>query len=392
MPPAKRALPVMMISDAATRFLGGRVLQRESPEEFVLALERGWIRTFGPMKILQVDDHRSWSSDYVKSWCSENGIQLQISPGQSHTRLAILERRQVTRRAIELYVADQEQGDVLQPYEPRERLIRALCYVIPQINRGTNVRGYSPVQWVLGYTPRVPGLLTEEPLELPSLDPSDEFLQKLQRQKKAANAVFSADVDVRLRRALNRKFTGQLTVFQLGDMCYYYRDGPGGIGPKLRWRGPARVVMVEQLESGPHTTIYWVMHGTNPLRAAPEHLRPVPEQDVPKPADDDPFYRAQQALQGVRSRGTTLYRDLTRINKRQRHEVSSDEEDEEFDDEELPAGDDEHPGLRDTWEISDDRKTWTRIHNVPRRELYVPENNSEVPADRFDFRDRGSNG
>ena len=86
----------------------------------------------------------------------------------------------MTRRAIELYVADQEQGDVLQPYEPRERLIQALCYVIPQISRGTNVRGYSPVQWVLGYTPHVPGLLTEEPLELPSLDPSDEFLQKLQ--------------------------------------------------------------------------------------------------------------------------------------------------------------------------------------------------------------------
>lgn len=132
-------------------------------------------------------------------------------------------------------------------------------------------------------------------------------------------------------------------------MCYYYRDGPGGIGPKLRWRGPARVVMVEQLESGPHTTIYWVVHGTNLLRAAPEHLRPVPEQEVPKPTEDDPFYRAQQALQGVRSRGTTLYTDLTRTNKRQRHEASSDEEDEEFD-EDLPDGDDERPGLADSWE------------------------------------------
>ena len=38
MPPAKRALLVMMISDAVIGFLGGRVLQRESPEEFVLAL------------------------------------------------------------------------------------------------------------------------------------------------------------------------------------------------------------------------------------------------------------------------------------------------------------------------------------------------------------------
>ena len=72
MPPAKRALLVMMISDAVIGFLGGRVLQRESPEEFVLALEHGWIRTFGPMKILQVDDYGSWFSDYVKSWCSEN--------------------------------------------------------------------------------------------------------------------------------------------------------------------------------------------------------------------------------------------------------------------------------------------------------------------------------
>ena len=347
-----------MISDTAARFLGGRVLLRESPEEFALAMERGWIRTFGPMKILQVDDHRSWSSDYVKSWCSENGIQLQISPGQSHTRLAILERRhQVSRRAIELYLADQLQGDVLQPHEPRERLIQALCYVIPQINRGTNVRGYSPVQWVLGYTPHVP-------LSLSSLDPSDEFLQKLQRQKKAANAVFAADVDTRLRRALNRKFTGQLTIFQPGDLCYYYRDGPGCTGPKLRWRGPARVVMVEQLESGPHTTVYWVVHGTNLLRAAPEHLRPVPPADGPKGQDDDPFYRAQQALQGARSRGTTQYTDLTRTNKRQRHEVSSADEDEELDDEDLPDGNDEHPGLRDSWQVSDDRKTWTRIHNV----------------------------
>ena len=379
-----RAQPVMMISDTATRFLGGRVLLRESPEEFVLAMERGWIRTFGPMKTLQVDDHRSWSSDYVKSWCSENGIQLQISPGQSHTRLAILERRhKVSRRAIELYLADQLQGDVLQPHEPRERLIQALCYVIPQINRGTNVRGYSPVQWVLGYTPHVPGLLTEEPLSLSSLDPSDEFLQKLQRQKKAANAVFAADVDTRLRRALSRKFTGHLTIFQLGDLCYYYRDGPGGTGPKLRWRGPARIVMVEQLDSGPQTTIYWVVHGTNLLRAAPEHLRPVPPADGPKGHDDDPFYRAQQALQGVRSRGTTQYTDLTRTNKRQRHEVSSADEDEEFDDEDLPDGDDDHPGLRDSWQVSDDRKTWTRIHNVPRKELYVPEMDAEVPSDRF---------
>lgn len=120
----------------------------------------------------------------------------------------------------------------------------------PTINRSTNVRGYSPVQWVLGCTPHVPGLPTEELLAPSRLEPSEEFLNKLQNQKAAANAVFAADVDTRLRRALNRKYTGQLAIYQLGDLCYYCRDGPGGIGPKLLWRGPARVVMVEQLEAG----------------------------------------------------------------------------------------------------------------------------------------------
>ena len=65
------------------------------------------------MKTLQVDDHRCWASDYAKSWCSEQGIVLQISPVQAHSRLAILERRhQATRRALELYLAEQEQGSL----------------------------------------------------------------------------------------------------------------------------------------------------------------------------------------------------------------------------------------------------------------------------------------
>ena len=382
LPNIRRALPVLMISHAATRFLAGRVLLRESPEEFVLALERAWIRNFGPMKTLQVDDHRSWGSDYVRSWCSEQGVTLHVSPGQSHTRLAILERRhQVTRRALELYLCDQEQSDVPLPHEPRERLIQALCYVIPQLNRSTNVRGYSPVQWVLGYTPHVPGLLTEEPLPPPTLEPSEEFLNKLKQQKAAANAVFSADVDTRLRRALNRKYTGQLAIFHLGDLCYYYRDGPGGIGPKLRWRGPARVIMVEQIEAGPHSTIYWIVHGTNLLRAAPEHLRPVPREVEEKRTTEDPFFKAQQALQGVKGRGTTLYTDLTKSNKRQRHKVSSGDEEEEYDQDALEP--DEPTGLQDVWQVSDDQKVWTRIHNCPRRELYVPDSNEDIPMYRF---------
>ena len=68
-------------------------LWRESLEEFILALERSWVHAFGPMKTLQVDDHRSWASDYVKSWCLEQGVELKILPGQNYARFVISERR-----------------------------------------------------------------------------------------------------------------------------------------------------------------------------------------------------------------------------------------------------------------------------------------------------------
>ena len=90
-PGQRRQQPVLMISDSATRLLAARhLLGGEKTEEFIKQLERAWVRTFGPMKILAVDEHRAWVSEQMREWCSENGIELQVSPGQSHTRLAIL--------------------------------------------------------------------------------------------------------------------------------------------------------------------------------------------------------------------------------------------------------------------------------------------------------------
>ena len=94
------------MSDCTTRLLAARHLRAgERTEAFIKHLERVWIRNFGPMRILQVDEYRAWSSDAMRQWCTENGVQLQISPGQSPTRLAILERRhQVIRRALNLFL------------------------------------------------------------------------------------------------------------------------------------------------------------------------------------------------------------------------------------------------------------------------------------------------
>ena len=198
-PGHKNKQPVLMMSDAMTRLLAARSLKAETTTEYIKQIEAAWISFFGPMKTLQVDEHRAWSSEAMREWATEQGIQLVISPGQSHTRLAILERRhQVTRRAISLFL--ESNPGVAQD---KDAMVIALNYIVPQINRTPNVHGFSPLQWVLGYTPHVPGLLSEESsmCNPAHLDPSERFMEKLRLQQEASKAMTEADTDQRLRRA-----------------------------------------------------------------------------------------------------------------------------------------------------------------------------------------------
>ena len=349
------------------------------PEDYIRQIEKAWINFFGPMKVLQVDEHRAWSSDQMREWATEQGIKLVISPGQSHTRLAILERRhQVTRRAVSLFL--DSNPDIAKA---QDGLKIALNYVVPQLNRMPNVHGYSPLQWVLGYTPHVPGLLTEETsLYNPAhLEPSERFQEKLRLQQEAAKATLDADIDHRLRRALLRKYMGQPVVLQPGDLCYYWRDTPAGHGYKLKWRGPATVIMREPGAHGHHSDVYWIGHGTVLIRAAPEHVKAArAQQDLAEQAKD-PLDSAKQALNNVRQRGVTHYVDLIKSNKRNRDEVDTDEELEELDDNPDTFPGDELPP--DRWQISEDQRLWTHIHNQPRRKLFVPEATDDVPIHMF---------
>lgn len=264
-----------------------------------------------------------------------------------------------------------------------EGLIKALNYVIPQINRTPNVNDYSPIQWTMGYIPHIPGMLMEErSMSNPAvLDPTQQFMEKLQLIQAAMVATTSADTDQRLRRALLRRYMGQHVMLNTGDRCFYWRDGPQTLGAKIKWRGPATVIMREASSIGPHGDIYWIAHGTVLLRAAPEHVKPATMTTIDKDNNkdsDEALDRAKGALQNIRNRGVTQYVDL----KRKREEIDTDEETEEYDDQ----GDGLQPEegqLQDRWQASEDGRLWTRIHNQPRRMLYVPELSEDVPVHLF---------
>eukprot|EP00439_Symbiodinium_sp_Y106_P023353 s6529_g2.t2 len=189
------------------------------------AVERGWIKVFA----LFVDSHRAWGSNEVMHYSTDHGIELVVSPGEAHERLAQLERRhQVLRRAVEMYLED-------HPPTGPESLVEALSFVVPQLNQTLSVGGFSPTQWVLGYQPNILGSLLDTNVNYSHLGPPN---------------------------------------------------------------------------------VYWLVQGTALIRAAPEHVRPDLESDTL--AADTPALHS--LVRKVQNRGTTVYIDLFKTNRKRRRE------------------------------------------------------------------------
>ena len=54
--------------DSATRFMAVRTIPDESSNSLMKAVERKWIRYFGPLKQLSVDEWSGWGSDAMMQW------------------------------------------------------------------------------------------------------------------------------------------------------------------------------------------------------------------------------------------------------------------------------------------------------------------------------------
>ena len=316
---AGKPTPVLTMLDSATRYLAARVLNSETSSEFLRALQRGWIRTFGAPAALHVDSHRGWGSAEVRDFATEHNFEIVVSPGEAHERLAQLERRhQVLRKAVDVYMEEHNSNTM-------DGLVEALTFVVPALNQTLSVGGYSPAQWVLGYQPSLPGSLLDSQLNPSHLHPTEAFQKNMMARATAATAVIKADADLRLRRALLRQHRGEAPLLHVGQRCYYWREAAGP-GPRVRWKGPATVVLVEQGHRA-LPTVYWLVHGTALIRAAPEHVRPDIESTTLAGSGRDLL----TLVRDVQNRGTTTYTDLVRTNKKRAlTDVAPDSDEEMF--------------------------------------------------------------
>ena len=318
----KKRLAILSMVDEATRFMAARIVADETAKTLTTAIERAWIRDYGPMKVLKVDEASAWGSDVAAQWSENHSIELVISPGQSHSRTSIVERRhQLLRRALQIYMEDNK-------VEGLEGLREALTWVVPSINQFTFVNGYSPTQLALGSQPHVPGLLTDERTQPQQLSEESMVREKLNRRSQGQIACAKADVDVKLRRALLRQFRGQEEDLNAGERCLYWREANNRFHT-IRWKGPATVVAVQRDPDSGQVACYWLAHGTVLIRAGKQHVKRLLDQE-------GRMASPSEALEGLRQRRVVRVLDLPQLNRRSLEELDPEDEEEDLT-EEKPA-------------------------------------------------------
>ena len=85
-------------------------------------------------------------------------------------------------------------------------------------------------------------------------------------------------------------------------------------------------MLLTESQKGPGQTpnVYWLVHGTALIRAAPEHVRPDLGSDTL--AADTPALHS--LVRKVQNRGTTVYVDLFKTNRKRRREDIAHSDDE----------------------------------------------------------------
>eukprot|EP00435_Cladocopium_sp_Y103_P055618 s618_g18.t1 len=291
---------VLTIVDHATRFCAVRILRGETAEEFTKGIERMWFKHFGLPKHLRIDEAKGWASKHVREWASSRAINLEVQPAEQHTWLGVVERKhQVIRRALELYQDDLGRHDL-------SALKEAAIYVPHAINQTAMVKGFTPQQWVLGKSmTHVHGLTSE--IFNPGQEPLDEagaFSQIQKRRQAAQIAWIKADSDAKLRRAFNQKFQDVTEQLVVGQRCWFWRIAGSGILQKAKWRGPARVVAIEDHDG---TRVLWLCHGTSLVRCGERQVRPLVEESGFLQVADPKA--ALKDLEMLKARSTTQFKD-----------------------------------------------------------------------------------
>eukprot|EP00435_Cladocopium_sp_Y103_P032915 s2710_g8.t1 len=155
----------------------------------------------------------------------------------------------------------------------------AVDVVTATVNRLANKSGFSPMQRMLGYNPRIPGSLMSggfNDLSTTSrYEAGDAQVQRsVQLRTAAAIAYHKADCEQALRNSLHAG-PRAWHHYEVGQTVYYWKKGMerGKKDHPYFWHGPAKVILTNL------PTTVWVAHRGRIIKACPEHLRPIADEE-----------------------------------------------------------------------------------------------------------------
>jgi hypothetical protein len=269
--PGGKLRMALNILDWATRFQLIVPLDDHTPRSATRALYQ-WIRIFGPPERIYSDLGKEFNGCFQHMMDRES---IVMDPGSLETPT----QRSLTERAGKSFKEIFAKTLMDVACTTWEEWREAVDVTNATINRLTNKSGFSPVQRMLGYSPRIPGTNLSggfnDHATASRYHAGDLQVQRaINLRRAAATAYHQADCDQALRNALHagsRKWHH----YEVGQTVYYWRKGMQQAKKDNTsfWHGPAKVTLTSL------PTTVWVAHRGRIVKASPEHLRPAAEEE-----------------------------------------------------------------------------------------------------------------
>ena len=278
----------LVMIDEGSRFKVSRVIlkgkkQHVSAAQFITTFKEAWCSYFGTPRVLRLDPDGAFRSKELGEYCDQHQIYLDVIPGEAHWKLGVCER---TIQAIKSIL-----NKVLSTH-PDSTPEDALAESVRALNCREVVRGYSPIQHVLGRAPDDTGKFFSQGNNLsPELQvesPAQTHKRTEELRLSAEKAFLEWNAADRITRATNSRHR-KLLDFTAGDLVFVWRKQVTGKDAKPsndtqgRFVGPARILATEQHRDAqghlvPGSSV-WLVRGRRLLKCCPEQLRHASEKE-----------------------------------------------------------------------------------------------------------------
>ena len=288
----------MIILDEGSRFRIARILstgakQQPSGADCVAYMREGWAQIFGNPRTLRLDPAGNFRSVAISDYCHRHEIYLDLVPGEAHWKIGACEQAVHGLKTVMSKICASEETISAE---------EALATAVRTFNQRDLIRGFSPVQHVLGQVPDETGRIHVAtpaiPPELLIENPNAEFQRAVQRRVEAEKAHADWNAQQRLKRAANSR-SRPVMDYQPGELVFYWRQQDSA---KHRQRpstkrgyfmGPARILATETRRNPDGTlqpgSSVWCVRGRQLIKCCVEQLRRASQREelVESLADQD---------------------------------------------------------------------------------------------------------